>query len=234
MSPDLQAAVLRWTLMSLVTLAVMGLSWQMVRRPHRHRRHPMRRLMPRWFTGAAVALLVIGAVLALLGLSLLQEAPLSAEDLEDGRGMSISGIAMVLCGLVLLWIRIITFVEATPAGFVFRGVLGRTVSIPYGELTDLQTTSRNGAARVRVEGTGKRTFTAALGMFDWTYFDRWKAARLAQQRLFEEQRRWSEQLTDAEREALRRGAERERNLGGDLTGGESAGGDVPDGHGPRP
>ncbi|WP_422115969.1 hypothetical protein [Brachybacterium sp. UNK5269] len=174
MDVDTLQRVLRAALLLLVALAVSGLTRHMVRRPHRHRTRPSRRLLPRWMAAMAVLFLAVGSLLALLGLTLLQEPALSAEDLEDGRGMSIAGIAIALGGLFFLWVRIIVYVEATPAAFVHRGVLGRTTTVRYADLVEMITTSARGAVTVTVIGRDGTRFTAALGLFDLAPFERWK------------------------------------------------------------
>lgn len=174
MDVDTLQRVLRVALLLLVTLGVSGLTLLMVRRPHRHRTRPSRRLLPRWLVVVAVLFLGVGSLLALVGVTLLREPALSAEDLEDGRGMSIAGLATVLGGLLFLWARIIVYVEATDEAFVHRGVLGRTRIVRYADLVEMTTTHARGAVDVTVTGRDGTRFTAALGLFDLAPFERWK------------------------------------------------------------
>lgn len=185
MSPELLAPLLRFTVLLLAFLGVAAGAIQMMRRPARKRDRPMRRVLPWWLTAIALAFLLLGALLAVLGTMLLQ-APDRTEDRSDGLGIAITGGAMVLFGVFFLWMRLIVYLESTPEGFASRGVLGRTVSIPYEELTGVQTTVQNGAARVTLTGQGGKRFTSAYAMVDWTYFERWRARCLEQQRLGEQ------------------------------------------------
>lgn len=166
--------LLRAGLSLLVTLGISALTLHMVRRPRHHRRHPQRRLLPWWVIAFAVLFLLIGSAVGVMGMVLLGEPDLSAEDLEDGRGMSLTGIGMVVFGLVLLWARIAVYLESTPDAFVFRGMLGRVTTIRYADLVEMHTTGERGAVRVTIVGRDRRKFTAALGMFDFAPFERWK------------------------------------------------------------
>lgn len=182
MGSELLAPLLRFTVLLLAFLGVAAGTIQMMRRPARARDRPMRRLMPWWLTAIAIVFMLVGVVLALLGTMELQAPDLTAADRSDGLGIAITGAAMVLVGLLFLWMRIIIYLDSTPEGFVFRGALGRTVSIPFDELTGVRTTVHNGAARVTMTGRGGTTFTTAYGMVDWTHFEQWKAMRLEQHR----------------------------------------------------
>lgn len=175
MGSDLVGSLLRAVLLGLVTLAIAGATAHMIRRPRLHRRRPMRRLLPRWLTAVAIGFVVLGAALAVPGTMLLQDPSATAEDRSDGLGIAITGTAMVLFGLFAQWMRLIVHLESTPQGFVHRDVLGRTVSLRYEDITRIDTTKQRGAARVRVTGRDGRSFSAALAMFDWTWFEQWKA-----------------------------------------------------------
>lgn len=174
MGSDLVASILRAVLLGLVTLGIAGVTTLMIRRPRLHRRRPERRLLPRWLTVLAIMFIGLGAALAVPGTMLLQDLSATAEDRSDGLGIAITGTAMVGFGLFLQWMRMIVHLDSTPEGFVHRDVLGRTVSIRYEDLTHLDTTMQRGAARVRVTDRHGRSFSAALAMFDWTHFERWK------------------------------------------------------------
>lgn len=175
MTSDLVASVLRVVLLGLVTLAIAGVTAHMIRRPRLHRHRPMRRLLPRWLTALAIMFVLLGVALAVPATMMLQDPSATAEDRSDGLGIAITGTAMVLFGLFFQWMRMIVHLESTPEGFVHRDVLGRTVSIRYEDLTQLDTTMQRGAARVRVTGRDGTSFSAGMALFDWTHFEQWKA-----------------------------------------------------------
>ncbi|MGO1927544.1 MAG: hypothetical protein ACTH1T_18030 [Brachybacterium tyrofermentans] len=174
MASDPLATLLRVVLLALVTLGITALTAHMVRRPRIHRRHPARRLLPRWLTLFAIAFLLLGTFLAVGGTALLQDPAATAEDRSDGLGMTLAGIAMVLGGLFFQWMRIIVHLESRADAFVHRGVLGRTTEIPYADITHVDTAHERGAVRVKVTSRQDTSFTAAHAMFDWEPFTRWR------------------------------------------------------------
>ena len=96
--------------------------------------------------------------------------------------MAITGVAMLLFGVLLLWARVMVFLEATPWGFTHRGVLGRSTTIGYEELAAIRTVTRHGATQVTVVAADGRRFSAPLYLMDRTYLDRWRAWRTEQGR----------------------------------------------------
>ena len=174
MTSDLLATLLRLLLSLLVTLGIVGGTALMVRRPRIHRRHPGRRLLPRWLTALAIVFLLLGGSLAVGGTALLQDPAASAEDRSDGLGMSLAGMGIVLGGLFFQWMRMVVFLESRRDAFVHRGVLSPTTVIPYGDITAIDTIHERGAVRVKVTGRDGTSFTTAQAMFDWEPFERWR------------------------------------------------------------
>lgn len=174
MTSDLLATLLRLLLSLLVTLGIVGVTAHMVRRPRIHRRHPGRRLLPRWLTVLAVVFLLLGGFLAVGGTVLLQDPAASAEDRPDSLGMTLAGMGIVLGGLIFQWMRMVVFLESREDAFVHRGVFSPTTVIPYRDITAIDTTHEKGAVRVKVTSRHGASFTAAHAMFDWAPFERWR------------------------------------------------------------
>ena len=174
MDSDLLATLLRLLLSLVVTLGIVGITAHMVRRPRIHRRHPGRRLLPRWLTVLAIVFLLLGGFLAVGGTVLLQDPAASAEDRSDGLGMTLAGTGIMLGGLFFQWMRMVVFLESRDDAFVHRGVLRPTTVIPYCDITAVDTVHEKGAVRVKVTSRHGTSFTAAQAMFDWEPFTRWR------------------------------------------------------------
>ena len=159
--------LLEFGLLSIITVGIALLTVHTVRRPNRHRLHPARRGMPRFTAVIAVVVLLVSAVITLVGMT-------EADDPGNGREMMIVGTVLSLIALFLLWSYVITYVETGPEEIAQRGLLGRTRTIRYADITRIYENAPSGARHVAVQSPDGTRISAGIGMVDWDPFHAWR------------------------------------------------------------
>ena len=136
------ALILKYTLVAIVGLLVIGGTWWAVKHPNRAKGHPNRQRMP-------IFLPIVGWLLTAVGLLMVLVA-FTVEDGSDILPMRIAAVAILAGGLFFLFMYRNWYVEPGLDEIHFRTVMGREKTIAYADIADYRTYEQNGQLRLAI------------------------------------------------------------------------------------
>lgn len=133
---------LKYVLIALVMLMVVGASWWAVAHPNKSKEHPGRSRMPIFIPIVGWLLVVVGAFMGLVAFT--------AKDDADIVPMRIAAVAILAGGLLFLLMYRNWYIEADVDELRFRTVTGRERVIAYADIASYETYEANRQLRLEV------------------------------------------------------------------------------------
>ena len=136
------AIALKYALIALVMVMVVGGIWWAAKHPNRSKQHPGRVRMPIFIPIVGWLLLVVGFLMILVAFS--------ATDDVDLLPMRIAAVAIFAGGLLFLLIYRNWYLEPDTDEVRFRTITGRERVIAYADIVDYRTYEASGQPRLEV------------------------------------------------------------------------------------
>ncbi|MDR6867128.1 hypothetical protein J2Y69_001727 [Microbacterium resistens] len=154
------ATVLKYVLIALAIVGVIGVAWWARRHPNRSKEHPDRVRMPKLFLVLAALLVAAGFLMGL--------AAFTAEDVPDLIPMKIAAVVILLGGLFLLMMYRNWYVAPRADEVAFRTILGREHLIAYTDIVDYRMWMQNGRPTLSIRSSTGAKLRLNLRMYDMT------------------------------------------------------------------